>query len=676
MASGVGGGRRQPAERHWSRAPADTARGFAPGHFSGIGRGDAERPAARGAIPSCPELDCLRGRLPPGVLAAAAARAARIGVGADRVLIEAGILREEDYVRVLASWLRLPFESMWDIPRACCPLPDERLLHCARVPILPVQLGDGPARVVAPRGIAVRLLIKAARGHGALRHVRLAAPAAFDRFVARHGARALGEEAAFGLAARFPLLAARRLPSPRAIWGIPLAAALAIAVALAPSLALAGLTVGLTLLFMGWTLLRLICLFTPPAEVAPRAELSDAELPLYTVIVALYREAASVPGLVAALEALDYPAEKLDVKFAVEDDDAATCAALAALPLRPAFEVVVAPPVGPRTKPKALNAALAFARGDLTVVYDAEDRPEPDQLRKAAAMFAQAGGALACAQARLTIDNTRDGWLAALFTAEYAGHFDVLLPGLAARRLLMPLGGSSNHFRTDVLRDIGGWDAYNVTEDADLGTRLARFGYATAMLDSTTYEEAPARIGPWIRQRTRWLKGWMRTSVVHMRQPLRFAGDIGAAGFLTFHLTLAGTVVAALVQPYLAVLFCVLAFGGMPALPSSAGAQTLLLVHAASGLAGYGMAAVLAYAGLRRRGLRRIGWVVALMPVHWALLSVAAWRALFQLAFKPHFWEKTAHGLARTSRRGRPVGEAGDVRDSARGRRRPLRARA
>jgi hypothetical protein len=336
---------------------------------------------------------------------------------------------------------------MWDMPRACCPLPDEQLLHCARVPILPVELGDGPARVVAPRGIAVRLLIKAARAHGALRHVRLAAPAAFDRFVARHGAPALGKDAAFGLAERFPMLASRRLPSPRAIWGIPCAAALALAAILFPALAVTGTTVGLTLLFIGWTLLRLVCLCTPAAAAPPAAALRDAELPSYTVIVALYHEAASVPGLLAALEALDYPAEKLDVKFAVEADDTPTRAALAALPLRPAFEVVVAPPVGPRTKPKALNAALAFARGELTVVYDAEDRPEPDQLRKAAATFAHADAALACAQARLTIDNTRDGWLAALFTAEYAGHFDVLLPGLAARGLLIPLGGSSNHFR-------------------------------------------------------------------------------------------------------------------------------------------------------------------------------------------------------------------------------------
>ncbi len=174
------------------------------------------------------------------------------------------------------------------------------------------------------------------------------------------------------------------------------------------------------------------------------------------------------------------------------------------------FELVIAPAVEPRTKPKALNAALPSARGTFVVVYDAEDRPEPDQLRRALDAFAAGDQQLACAQARLTIDNTADSWLARLFTAEYAGLFDVFLPSLAAWKLPLPLGGSSNHFRTDVLRRIGAWDPYNVTEDADLGMRLARHGYRTTVIASTTYEEAPARLHPWLKQRTRWFKGWMR----------------------------------------------------------------------------------------------------------------------------------------------------------------------
>jgi cellulose synthase/poly-beta-1,6-N-acetylglucosamine synthase-like glycosyltransferase len=175
------------------------------------------------------------------------------------------------------------------------------------------------------------------------------------------------------------------------------------------------------------------------------------------------------------------------VKFVLEADDPATHRALRDLNLGPPFEIIVAPAIGPRTKPKALNVALPFARGAYTVVYDAEDKPESDQLRRALQAFHKGGHRLACVQASLTIDNTADNWLAGMFTANYAGQFDVFLRGLAALRLPFPLGGSSNHFRTGVLRKAGGWDSYNVTEDADLGIRLYRLGYRAAAIPSTTY---------------------------------------------------------------------------------------------------------------------------------------------------------------------------------------------
>jgi glycosyltransferase XagB len=252
----------------------------------------------------------------------------------------------------------------------------------------------------------------------------------------------------------------------------------------------------------------------------PRARrVPDDRLPVYSIIVALYREAHSVEELVRALRQLDYPPEKLQILLVTEPDDLETLAALSRLDLDTPFEIITAPANGPRTKPKALNAALAFARGTLTVIYDAEDRPEPDQLRHAVEMFRIESADVACVQARLTIDNTADSWLARVFTAEYASQFDLFLPGLAALRLPLPLGGSSNHFPTAVLRQIGAWDSYNVTEDADLGMRLARFGYRSTVLHSTTYEEAPAHFGAWLKQRTRWFKGWMQTWSVHMRSP-------------------------------------------------------------------------------------------------------------------------------------------------------------
>ena len=206
----------------------------------------------------------------------------------------------------------------------------------------------------------------------------------------------------------------------------------------------------------------------------------------------------------------DYPRGKLDIKLVIEHDDRATRLAIVALDLPAIYEIVVAPIGWPRTKPRALNIALPLVRGELLVIFDAEDAPAPGQLREAAERFLRAPRELACLQARLAIDNIEDSWLTRLFAIEYAVLFDVLNPGLAGLGLPLPLGGSSNHFRTEVLREVCGWDAWNVTEDADLGLRLARFGYGVGILPSSTQEEAPAFIDAWLRQRRRWSKGWMR----------------------------------------------------------------------------------------------------------------------------------------------------------------------
>ncbi|MGE4165181.1 MAG: glycosyltransferase family 2 protein [Xanthobacteraceae bacterium] len=342
----------------------------------------------------------------------------------------------------------------------------------------------------------------------------------------------------------------------------------------------------------------------------------------------------------------DYPAEKLDVKFVVESDDEETRDALAGARSMLPFEIIVAPEGGPRTKPKALNAALPFARGSFLVIYDAEDRPEPDQLRNALEAFANDDGTLACVQASLTIDNTADNWLAALFTVEYAGQFDVFLPALSALRLPLPLGGSSNHFRTAILRRVGGWDPYNVTEDADLGIRIARLGYRSEAIEATTYEEAPSRFGPWLRQRTRWFKGWLQTWIVHMRKPRQLARELGLPGFLAFQLMVGGNVLAALVHPIFLIAFAASIFrnDGWPH------SELITALFGLSVAAGYLTSALIGALGLMRRGLVGAVWALPLIPLHWVLLSVAAWRAVYQLIADPYRWEKTDHGFARTSR--------------------------
>ena len=329
----------------------------------------------------------------------------------------------------------------------------------------------------------------------------------------------------------------------------------------------------------------------------------------------------------------------------LEPGDDETHKAIRQLQLGPPFEIVVAPDGGPRTKPKALNAALTFVRGKFVAVFDAEDRPERDQLRLALEAFTANSERLACVQARLTIDNTADSWLTRMFTAEYAGLFDVFLPGLAAWRLPLPLGGSSNHFRTAVLRNIGAWDPYNVTEDADLGMRLARFGFRTAVIPSTTYEEAPAHFHPWLKQRTRWFKGWMQTWLVHMRSPLRLFRELArpdsscsscwsaaalSRRWFTCHSRSASAGTMATTDD-----------GFCP--PSSASMRPRWC-------RGYLISATLGLIGLARRRLLGCAWALLFMPVYWLLLSLAAWRALLQLLRNPYLWEKTEHGLARTSR--------------------------
>jgi cellulose synthase/poly-beta-1,6-N-acetylglucosamine synthase-like glycosyltransferase len=416
-------------------------------------------------------------------------------------------------------------------------------------------------------------------------------------------------------------------------------------------LAVQSIALLLALLFMSSIGLRLVGALTR-IDMPHSLPLPDESLPVYSIICALYREASSVRELLHALEKLDYPAEKLDVILAIEADDHETHAAINACTTRLPTSVVTVPTAEPRTKPKALNVALPFARGIFTVIYDAEDRPERDQLRKALAAFRSGGRKLACVQASLCIDNTSDSWLTRLFTAEYAAQFDTFLPGLAALRLPVPLGGSSNHFRTATLRKVGAWDAYNVTEDADLGIRLARFGYRSGTIHSTTYEEATARIGPWLRQRTRWFKGWMQTWLVHMRTPRRLLHNLGLPGFVAFQLIVGGNVLAALVHPlFLIGLVSIIVSGGPTWHDQSAVFTFLATFYGVTAAAGYMASAFLGWLGLMRRGLLSTAWVLVLTPFYWPLLSLAAWRAAFQLIFAPYRWEKTEHGLARSSRR-------------------------
>ncbi|HEX7883729.1 MAG TPA: glycosyltransferase family 2 protein [Afipia sp.] len=455
------------------------------------------------------ELDCLRHIFTPALLAAAEQRSEDIGIGADRVLIQWGVIGEDAYLAHLAAYTGLGIETFDHVSRTDCPLPDSSLHLCARHGLLPIRQHGELVYVSAPHGYSARRIVRLIARYPSLRpRIRLTSFARFNGFLEYQSGDALADTAATGLATRFPDLSAA--PSPvshgrlfRFFRYVLRLSAPVVLLTLAPMLVLDACGIILAIWFLLFISLRLAGCFSPPKRRPRLPRLHDSELPIYTVVAALYREASSVAPLMRHIDDLDYPREKLDIKLVIEPDDLQTRAAIARLGPMPHVQVIIAPDAGPRTKPKALNCALTFARGTFITVFDAEDRPEPSQLRAALDVFRTHGPDVACAQASLCIDNTADGWMPRMFTAEYAGQFDVFLQGFSNFEMPLPLGGSSNHFRTCILREVGGWDLYNVTEDADLGFRLARFKYRCVMFPSTTYEEAPARFGPWLRQRSR-----------------------------------------------------------------------------------------------------------------------------------------------------------------------------
>ena len=374
--------------------------------------------------------------------------------------------------------------------------------------------------------------------------------------------------------------------------------------------------------------------------------LADDELPRFTILVPAYKEPEVLPHLVENLAAFDYPIDKLQILLLLESNDPETRAAAEALDLQAPFEVIVVPPGGPQTKPKALNYALFAATGDVVTIYDAEDRPDPLQLRKVAATLAQCGPEVACVQAELAYFNADENIITRWFATEYRMWFTQFLPSLSRVDAPIPLGGTSNHFRRDLLVQLGAWDPYNVTEDADLGIRLRRQGYRVAVLDSTTYEEANTDFINWIKQRSRWYKGYAQTWLVHMRHPRQLFSDLGLGGFVRFNLFVGGTPLLAAVNPISWILL-VLWFTLRP--------QFIVDIMPApvyySGLFGWIVGNfIFYYLNLQvayESGVRRIFKAAVALPVYWVMMALAATKAFIQLLFNPSYWEKTQHGLSR-----------------------------
>ena len=398
-----------------------------------------------------------------------------------------------------------------------------------------------------------------------------------------------------------------------------------------------------------------------PYETAPAALTPFAQLPVVTILLPLFNEPDIAGHLIRRLDRLDYPRELLDVILLIEAVDDTTRDALARADLPFWMRAVIVPPGTPRTKPRAMNFGLNFARGSIVGVYDAEDAPEPDQISKVAQKFLEVPPDVVCLQGQLDYYNPHHNWLSRCFTLEYATWFRLLLPGVARLGLFVPLGGTTLFFRRSVLEEMGAWDAHNVTEDADLGLRLARRGYRTEIIETTTFEEANAAVLPWVKQRSRWLKGYAMTWATHMRDPVQLWRDLGPRRFIGLQAQLLGTVLGFSLAPVLWTLV-IKVFGLAHPL------DRFLPMQAYLGLALFFLASQLLtiYAAWRaaslprHRGLRL--WI-PILDAYFLLASAATLLGLAELLVKPFHWRKTAHG--RFSQDGQESEVMGDQTSSA-----------
>ncbi len=374
--------------------------------------------------------------------------------------------------------------------------------------------------------------------------------------------------------------------------------------------------------------------------------LHEDRLPIYTILCPLYKEAHMLPQFLSGIEKLQWPKNKLDVILLLEEDDVASVAVFEKMDLPEYLNIVIVPHSLPKTKPKACNYGLAFAKGHYTVIFDAEDIPDPIQLKKAYLGFKRSKRNVVCLQAKLSYYNINQNLLTRFFTIEYSLWFGMTLSGLQSLNTTIPLGGTSNHFRTMDLKKLFAWDPFNVTEDADLGIRLFKLGYQTAMLDSVTLEEGNSDIRNWIRQRSRWIKGYMQTYLVHTRDSWSFVRERGIHALL-FHLIIGGKIAFIFINPILwtvtLVYFTMYARFG-PFIDTFY-PQAVLYIAITSLIFGnylYLFCHIMGSVKNKQWGLIKYTYLI---PVYWILISIAGSIALYQLIVKPFYWEKTIHGL-------------------------------
>lgn len=465
--------------------------------------------------------------------------------------------------------------------------------------------------------------------------------------------RLYGNELAYKAATRVPAANSCRSweinPRRRTAWALGLFCVIFMLLCLAPAevLTVAMLWAVLTLLMT--TILKAGALYKtlsapPPSPKPPTpTELAGFRLPRVSVLVPLLQEKEIAGALIARLTKLTYPKSLLQVVLVLEAGDTVTRDTIDRTELPDWISVIEVPEANLlKTKPRALNYALDFCRGSIIGVWDAEDAPEPDQIEQVVSRFQQAPDNVACPQGRLDYYNSRSNWMSRCFAIEYATWWRILLPGVARMGLVVPLGGTTLFFRRKILHRLCGWDAHNVTEDADLGLRLARYGYVTELLPTVTYEEANCRPWAWVRQRSRWLKGFLITWCVHMRSPRALLKDLGLIRFLGVQTLFLATFSQFALAPLLWSLW--LSFFGLPhPVADTLGPQVMngiVAIFIFSELLNLGSSAV-AVSGPRHRHLLAY---IPTMPFYFALGALAAFKALYEFVRSPFFWDKTAHG--------------------------------
>jgi len=460
------------------------------------------------------------------------------------------------------------------------------------------------------------------------------------------------EASTSGLADRVPLVSARSLVSKgqrNLFFG--LAILFVIGVVVSPPATFTALTAIFTLIYLIAVVYR-VYLFSRSSrsdglEVVTDEEalsVPEADLPFYTIMIPAYREASVMGKLMDNIARFDYPVDRLEVLLLVEQDDEETLAVLRDIEPGPSFRLVVVPPGEPRTKPKALNFGLTLARGEVVAVYDVEDAPDILQLRRAAVALARFGPEVACIQAKLSYGNSSQNFITRSFTIEYTMWYSFFLPGLSSMHAPIPLGGTSNHFRRAALRALGGWDPYNVTEDCDLGIRMFREGYDVKVLDSVTLEEANSDFVNWVKQRSRWYKGYLQTFLIHLRSPVEVTREIHWKGVGHLSAFVGGTPILAVVNPIFWTLTIVW-FVAHPAFLLEIFPAPVYYVGLALWVFGNFLLWYLTVLTARHINQEGLVFAAMLVPVYWIMMSIAATKAAWQLIVTPSFWEKTTHGL-------------------------------